>query len=255
MSQTTIAAQMYTIRDHTQTPSDIAKSCRRLSEMGYGAVQTSALGEIETDELARILEDEGLVCAATHVDMDMLKDTNRCAEYHEALGCKFPAIGGFNPEKHTVAAYEQFAREFGEAGGALAQRGLRVGYHNHSRELAHPEDSDKRILDIIIDNTPESIWFEIDVYWIQHGGGDPAAWIDKVAGRIPCIHFKDMDVTTSQEQKMCEIGSGNLNWPRIIDSCRNAGTQWYLVERDSGDLDPFDSLEISLKNMQAMGLQ
>ncbi len=35
-------------------------------------------------------------------------------------------------------------------------------------------------------------WFEIDTYWITHGGGDPAAWIDKVAGRIPCVHFKDM---------------------------------------------------------------
>ena len=54
---------------------------------------------------------------------------------------------------------------------------------------------------------------------------------------------------------MCEVGSGNLNWPRILDACRRAGVEWYLVERDSGDLDPFDSLKVSLDNLRAMGLR
>jgi sugar phosphate isomerase/epimerase len=53
---------------------------------------------------------------------------------------------------------------------------------------------------------------------------------------------------------MCEIGSGNLNWSGIIESCRSAGVEWYLVERDAGDMDPFDSLEVSLNNMREMGL-
>ena len=57
-----------------------------------------------------------------------------------------------------------------------------------------------------------------------------------------------------KQQKMCEIGSGNLNWPRILDSCKKAKVEWYLVERDHGDLDPFESLRISLENMRAMGL-
>ena len=63
-----------------------------------------------------------------------------------------------------------------------------------------------------------------------------------------------MAITASREQKMCEIGSGNLNWPAILDACRKAAVKWYLVERDDGDMDPFDSLEVSLKNMRAMGL-
>jgi len=63
-----------------------------------------------------------------------------------------------------------------------------------------------------------------------------------------------MTITPQREQKMCEVGSGNLNWHAILAACRRAGVEWYLVERDSGDLDPFQSLEVSLRQMRAMGL-
>lgn len=53
---------------------------------------------------------------------------------------------------------------------------------------------------------------------------------------------------------MCEIGRGNLNWPRILQSCKAAGVEWYLVERDSGDLDPFESLKISYEQLRSWGL-
>jgi hypothetical protein len=53
---------------------------------------------------------------------------------------------------------------------------------------------------------------------------------------------------------MCEVGSGNLNWPAINAASSSAGVEWYLVERDSGDLDPFESLEISVRQMREMGL-
>lgn len=254
MARTQIGAQMFTLREHTKTPADIAATCERLRKMGYQAVQVSAVGKIQTEELARILKNNGLECAATHVSLDMMKDVSQCVDYHKTLGCKYPAIGGWRAEVHTEQAYADFARQYSEIAQKLAEHGLKVGYHNHSRELARVVDRDRRILDILIEETSPSVWFEIDTYWIAHGGGDPAAWIQKVSGRCPAIHVKDMLVTPGQEQKMCEVGAGNLNWPRILDACRAAGAEWYLVERDSGDLDPFESLQISLQNMKKMGL-
>jgi len=256
MSQVQVGAQMFTLRDHCKTPSDIAKTCQRVREMGYQAIQVSAFGPIETPELAKILSDTGLTCAATHVSLDLMRDVNKCIEYHEAIGCKLAAIGGWRPEdgNHTLAACKQFAQEYSEIAKPLAEKGLRIGYHNHSRELASISDGSQRILDVLIENTDQSIWFEIDTYWIAHGGGDPCAWLEKVSGRCTAIHVKDMKVTPSQEQLMCEVGDGNLNWPGIMDVCKQAGVEWYLVERDSGELDPFESLQISYNNLKAMGL-
>lgn len=261
MAGSIIGAQTYTIRDHMRTPAEMAKSFRRLRRMGYEAVQVSVSPEMPTEDLAKILNDEGLHCAATHVGLDQLKDTDWCVAHHQALNCQYTAIGGHSSST-GIDGWKQFVEQFNTVGQALAQRGLRVGYHNHSHELAPlqgpPAGGDATILAMLIRELDASIWFELDTYWIAHGGGDPIAWIDRIAasgpGRLPCIHFKDMAISAKREQQMCEIGVGNLNWPGILKACKNADVAWYLVERDDGELDPFDSLEQSLKNMHAMGL-
>ena len=61
MPASQIGAQLYTLRDYTKTPADIAKTLARVKKMGYDAVQASALGPIDSKELAKIMKDEGLV--------------------------------------------------------------------------------------------------------------------------------------------------------------------------------------------------
>jgi len=256
MTKSVIGAQLYTLRDHLKTVLDIARTCARVKKMGYDAVQASALGPIDVKELAKILDGEGLVCAATHKSIDEMKDASAVLDYHAILKCQYTAIGGFGWGGVSLAQWKGFVRDYNPIAKTLAAKGLRVGYHNHAHELSRVPDSPLTMpLDMLVKECDKSVWFEIDTYWIAFGGGDPAEWISRVGKRIPCVHFKDMLVTPDQSQhKMCEVGSGNLNWPRILEACKAAGVEWYLVERDSGDLDPFDSLKISLENLRAMGL-
>ena len=58
-----------------------------------------------------------------------------------------------------------------------------------------------------------------------------------------------------REQLMAEVGEGNLNWPAILDACKATGAEWYIVEQDTCQRDPFESLAISLRNLQGMGLK
>lgn len=259
---TQIGAQMYTLREHCATPSDIAKTCQRLKEMGFGAIQASAAGfnDIEASELKKILDDTGMVCAATHKGMDWLADVDKAVAWHQEVGCELTAIGGFSG-KTNKSDWQQFVPEFNALAKQLNAKGLRLGYHNHSHELA-PFETDPGKLDptdtpysLLRDNCTDDVWFEVDTYWITHGGGDPAYWLEQFAGRLPAIHVKDMTVTPQREQKMCEVGAGNLNWPRIIETAKKLDVQWYLIERDNGDLDPFESLKISIENLHAMGIE
>lgn len=257
---TQIGAQLYTLRDHLKTPSDIAKTFKRLADLGFQAVQPSALGPIEADELKKILDDNGLAAAATHRSMEQLQDIEASIEYHQTIGCQLAAIGGFGFGGKSKREWQSFASEYSELGQKLNAQGLRLGYHNHSHELAPFAEDPAKLdptdtpLNLLIDKLDDSVWFEIDTYWIAHGGGDPAQWIRNLKGRVPAVHVKDMTITQKREQKMCEVGAGNLNWPAIIAACKEAGTRWFLIERDNGDLDPFESLKISLENLKAMGL-
>jgi sugar phosphate isomerase/epimerase len=54
---------------------------------------------------------------------------------------------------------------------------------------------------------------------------------------------------------MAEIGEGNLNWPAILQACRDASVEWYAIEQDICRRDPFESLKISYDNLKAMGLE
>jgi len=133
----------------------------------------------------------------------------------------------------------------------LAEAGFVFVYHNHSFEFQKFDG--KTGLEILYEESDPQVFFsEIDTYWVQHGGGDPADWIRRLKGRAPVVHFKDM-VMGKDGQMMAEVGEGNLNWPAIIEACDYAGVEWLIVEQDICQRDPFESLGISLKNLKAMG--
>lgn len=249
-----IGAQLYTLRDYTKTPADIAKTLSRVRKMGYDAVQASALGPIEPKELKKIMDGEGLVCAATHASLDRMRDQPQAViEEHQIWNCKLTAIGGFWPKEPTARDWIEFAHRYSEIARKFEGSGVSIGYHNHSHELAH--FNGKPALSLLLENFSQSVWMEIDTYWITHGGGDPAEWIRRCKGRIPAVHLKDMGIKYADKQQfMMEVGQGNLNWTEILKACKDAGVQWYLVEQDVCYRDPFESLEMSLKNLRAMGL-
>jgi len=253
MPETVLAAQLYTVREFTKTPADIAATMKKVKAMGYDAVQTSALGPIEAEELRRIVDGEGLTICATHVGYEALRDDIQSQiDYHKTIGCDNVAIGGLPGDYRNGEGYARFAKEGTEIGRKLAEVGLTFSYHNHSAEF---EKFDGRLaMDIIYqDSDPQYLLAELDTYWVQHGGGDPAAWIDKLADRSVLLHLKDM-VILEHKQVFAEVGEGNLNWDAILKAAGAAGVRWYIIEQDTCQRDPFESLEISLRNLQEMGL-
>lgn len=254
MTKSMIGVQLYTLHEFLKTPSEIAKTLKRVKTIGYEAVQLCGLGPIETHELKQILNGEGLEVAATHESYEkMSQETQKVIEEHAILGCKYTALDSIPESYRTEQGYFQFAKEASEVAHRLAEGGIRFSYHNHSFEL---EKYGKRTgLEILFEESDPTVFnFEIDTYWIQHGGGDPADWIRRSKGRIPLVHFKDMTVLNRQPI-MTEVGEGNLNWPEICRMCFQSGVRWFLVEHDICQRDPFESLTISLENMHQMGFE
>ena len=246
-----IAAQLYTLRDFTKTPEDIANTLKKVREIGYEAVQLSALGPIDVRELKKILDGEGLTACATHTDYFRIRDEMQSViEEHKILECKFVIVPSLPDEyRKDIEGYKRFAREVSQVVEKLKKEGLISGYHNHSFELEKFDG--KTALEILFEESSEVFTSEIDTYWIQHGGGDPAEWIRRMKGRIPLVHFKDMGMLDGN-QVMAEVGEGNLNWKAILGACKSSGVLWYIVEQDICQRDPFESLAISINNLKGM---
>jgi sugar phosphate isomerase/epimerase len=254
MSDSRIGAQLYTLREFTKTPADIANTMKKVREIGYEAVQVSGMGPIDPKELKKIVDGEGITIAATHIGFDRMRDQPEAViEEHQLWGCKHPAIGGLPQNYRNELGFHDFAKEASEVAKRLAEGGLTFSYHNHSFELE--KFGDETGLEILrTESDPKYFNLEIDTYWIQHGGGDPAEWVAKCKGRIPLLHLKDM-ANKGGQPLMAEIGEGNLNWPRILEAAKEARVEWYLIEQDICQRDPFESLAISLRNLQSMGIK
>jgi len=253
MNKSVVAAQLYTLRDFTKTEADIRTTFKRVRDIGYKAVQISALGKIETVDLREIADRNELEIIASHISYDLIvNEVQKVIDDHKLLGCRHVAIGGLPTEYRNKDGFLRFARESSEAVKPIVDAGLTFSYHNHSFELE--KFGDRTGLDILVEESdPNCFSFEIDTYWIQHGGGNPVSCLKRLKDRMHIVHLKDMAMDGTQ-QLFAEVGEGNLEWEPILSACRNANIEWYIVEQDVCQRDPFESLQISLENLKKMGL-
>ncbi len=258
-----LAAQLYTVREFTKTVKDFAKTCKRIKAMGYEGVQLSAIGPIPAKEVKKVLDGEGLACVCTHTSFDRIeKETQAVIDEHLLWNCTRPAIGGFFPGEAglKLKTWKDFVTRFNKACKLFGESGLTLGYHNHYHEFIRLPDGLTCYEHLMRELDPFKAWFEIDTYWVAASGKAPATLLRKLAHRVPCIHLKDGKMANRKEGwgpdlKITEVGDGNLDWPEIIEAAKYAGVQWYIVERDEGEMEPFASLERSFHNLRdKMGL-
>jgi len=254
MAQGGLAVQLYTVREFMKSKQEIASSLRRVREIGYRAVQGAGFADASPQEVKDMLDAAGLYLCSTHTDIArMVADLDAVVAEHKLWGCEHLAIPYLGQEYRGEEGFRKAGKVANEIGKKCAGAGLTLAYHNHSFEFERY--GRKTGLDIFYEAAdPKVVEAEIDTYWVQHGGGDPAAWCARFMGRMSAVHFKDM-VIVDGKQTMAEIGEGNLNWPAILQICRQIGVKWYIVEQDICQRDPFESLAISYKNLRQMGLE
>ena len=249
-----IGAQLYTLRTYLQTESDIRITLKKVAEMGYKVVQVSGVGKIDPGVLREICDENGLKIALTHNPAErILYDTDKLIEEHNILGCDYIGLGGM-PEKYRTDFWvEQFAKDYMDAAKKIAAAGKYFMYHNHAFEFERLPNG-KLFIETLIETMPaELMGFTLDTYWVQAGGADPIQWIERLNGRLPCVHFKDM-TAKGNGPIMAPVGEGNLNWPAIIKKLEElGGTKYALVEQDTCQESPFICLKKSHDNLIKFG--
>ncbi len=244
---------LYTIRDFLKTAEDIAKSFEKVKKIGYDIVEITSCDAVSAEQLAKILSENGLRAVSAHTGWDAVsKDPQKVIDQNKAIGNTHIVVSSMPGSFQSEEGYKNFAKMMSETGAKLAEAGMTFGYHNHSFEYTHYNGvSGQEIL--VSQSDPKYFNFEIDTYWVQHGGGDSASWIEKVAGRVPTVHMKDL-VIFENKPIFAEVGEGNLNWPAILAACQKSQVKYCIVEQDTCQRDPFESIAISIKHMKSWGL-
>ena len=244
-----VGAQMYTVREYTQTVKDFAGTIKKLADIGYECVQVSGIGPIPAREVADICKSHNIEIIITHTNPTRVKDeTNAVIDEHRIMGAKYIGIGGMPGDyERNAEGVKRFISDFTPASEKIHACGMTFMYHNHAYEFE--KYGDKLMIEYLVEELPLA-GFTLDTYWVQAGGADPCAWLNKLTGRVEVVHYKDM-IWSDNQQLMAEVMEGNLNWEGIFAASRAAGVKYAMVEQDDCyGQDPFKCLKTSLINLK-----
>ncbi len=238
-----LGAQLFTLRKQMTTPKEIEKGLERVAKIGYKCVQISGIGEIDAVKLKEICDRLGLEIAVTHIPHDaLIGDIDKVIEKHNIYDCKYIGLGAMPKEMHSAQGVLEFAKIYAPIIKKMKTAGKEFTYHNHQFEFAKADG--KWLFDILIEALPDMM-VTLDCYWVNYGGADVYDLIDRLKGKIDCVHLKDYGII-GKEIKMMPVGSGNMNYPKILEHLKGADVKYALVEQDDcNGRDPFECLEES----------
>ena len=253
-----IGVQFYTLRDYCKNLDDFAETLKKVADIGYKNIQISCVCDYDPEWLAEQLKKNDLKCVLTHTPVDQLTgDTVKVCKIHDVFGCDYVGLGCFSFSlTHEGYLYKDFKEKDTPVIKTIKENGKMFMYHNHAKEFLNLDG--KWIIERMAEDfSADELGFILDVFWVQAAGGDPAAWIEKLSGRLPIIHLKDYKFCENFKEftnNIAVVGEGNINFDRIFEKAETSGVKYMLVEQDEchGE-DPFDCIKRSYNYLKSCG--
>ena len=248
-----LAVQLYTLRD--PIAKDFAGTIKQVADIGYAGVEMAGYGNLKTAAAAKkALDYAGLKVVGAHVGIETLEtEINRVFDELHTLNAPTVIIPYMPDERRKDAAgWKRAAQSLNPIGAKCRERGIELCYHHHSFEFQR-FDGGKTGMDILLENSePGLVKVELDVYWLKHGGEDPVRFMEKVGGRAPLVHLKDM--AAGPDRKFAPVGAGTLDFKSILAAARKNGVRWGVVEQDDCyATPPIDAVRTSYENLRKLG--
>jgi len=248
----------------SQAGRDLDATFAGLAQIGYREVELPGLLGMQPADIAAAAARSGITIASLHLPLQgmggagalsMLSEPARIADSMGALRAKwtvapillFPA--NFRPERgetmemtvgRTIAAagediWKRTAETLNQRGEALRPLGIGVAYHNHNLDFAPIGKTTG--WDILRRETQQDlVGYEVDIGWVQLAGIDPVSFLNKARGRVKLLHVRDMADTQPAGYRIAMgspvVGTGKLDWARILPAAWRAGARHFLVEQE-----------------------
>jgi sugar phosphate isomerase/epimerase len=135
----------------------------------------------------------------------------------------------------TADHFKRTAETLTAKGEALRREGVKLAYHNHNPELAPFGETNG--LAILLEHTdPKAVSFEMDAGWVVAAGHDPVELLRAYPQRFRLMHVKDIapshKTNTLLKADTTEVGSGVVNWPRVLRAATASGVKHFSVEQE-----------------------
>ncbi len=267
-----IGLQLYTVRD--AMAADAAATLTAVAEAGYKQVELMDVSPAGL-EIASMARDRGLAVHSGFLDFNAItaperegvQSVDEILQTASLIGLRHVVFGYIAKDQRDTA---DKCRAIAERANAAAEKargaGLRMCYHNHAFEFgpfagADASKKESDAWDIFVRRfDPQSMEFELDVFWAKLAGRDPGALMRRLAGRISQVHLKDLkpktpvifDESEVPKDAFQELGDGEIAMPPLMRLAAKLGVDNCHVEQDQSP-DPLASIRQSAEFLRSVG--
>lgn len=254
---------LYTLRGLMEV--DPKATLKTVADDGYAYIEAAGYSEgkfygMEPTEFKAYLESIGLQPKSTHMSEVTLENADQQIADTKAAGFEYfvvpiPPMGMFTSGQDGMGmkgTADELAQILNTLGAKCTAAGLKLLYHNHDFEFAPTEDG-SAMIDYLLENCDATnVNFQMDLFWVTKAGVDPLTYFEKYPGRFKAWHVKDMN----EEGNFAPVGTGSINFKRILAEKDKSGMEFYLVEQDDTfGLDPLEAIKISHKGLEEIGFK
>lgn len=223
-----LGIQLYSVRDRIG-PDALPGTLARLA--GYGFTHAEPYDILsDTEGLNRALDAAGLQADTAHAKITEL-DTTAVLDAAERLGIGTVIVPFVPPasiaERSGVLA---LADAINAVVPVAADRGIRIGYHNHDFEFSQRFDG-RTAYDVLVDALDPAVVLELDTYWAATGGEDVAGLLGRLGDRVRFLHVKEDGTNPFDIAELVGL-AGSLELP-VVEVVVHEGDVYPLIERNA----------------------
>ncbi|WP_194775391.1 sugar phosphate isomerase/epimerase family protein [Pararhodonellum marinum] len=233
-----IALQLYSLRE--QMKENPVKYHEMIAQWGIQNLEGGGTYGMSQETYDQLLKDNGLKIIGVGANYETLKNNpQEIIDRAKHYGAKYatctwiPHTNGEFSFKETKEAVDLF----NEAGKILKKSGITLAYHPHGYEFKPHEGG--VLFDYFLKNA-KHFDFNMDVYWVQMGGGDPVAIMKAYPKKFPMLHVKDRAHGTpgstdgrGDVESNVPLGTGDLDMEGIILQAKKNRTKYLIIEDES----------------------
>jgi sugar phosphate isomerase/epimerase len=234
----TIGLQLYSLR-HLFEKGDIAGTLALVRGWGFTDVEAAGTYKLPPADFASLVKKAGLRITSTGADFNQLaKDVGGIIQAAKTLGAQQVMCAWIPHEgRFSRADVDKAVPVFTQAGRAMRDAGLRFLYHVHGYEFQ--QGADGTLFDALATQTePGVVDFQMDVFWVVHGGGNPVDLFARYPNRFPSTHLKDMRKGTkineptgsAPDDTSVVLGDGLVDIAGVIRAANKAGVKMHFIE-------------------------
>jgi len=236
-----IGIQLWSLRNQFKT--DIPGTLATIKSWGITKIEGGDSYGMSFEEFNGLLKKNNLEMVSIGASFEELEKTpEKILSNAKAYGAKYVMCAWVphNDNDFAIEETRHATEVFNKAGKLLKENGITLAYHAHGYEFRPYKDG--TLFDYMMQNA-ENFTFEMDLFWVQHGGEDPLALMKKYPKKVTLLHLKDMKKgvvgnNTGHEDNETNVvlGTGQIDIAGVVAEAKKLGVEYMFIEDESSSV-------------------